>query len=346
MFAPFPYEALLDWHAANGRHGLPWRKGLPELPEKDRGYLVWLSEILLQQTQASRVAGYFERMVARFPDVESLATVDFETFFPYYDGLGYYSRARNLLAAAKEVATRFGGVFPRTTEDLRSLPGVGPYTAEAVRAFAYGIPTLPFDTNLEKVFSRYYFGSRFRKLSESEKSAIREAFVATSHDSRTVSGALMDYANLVSANSLGKVAWEAGLPGCEFVRTRGASEIRPKKAAERFPMKDGVLVAVLADHSGKTLISASEGSYEPFLIGPAEEDPRSAIKAAFERLGLSVSVRPPYSKGFCDGAPLAFFRCRVQTGAASGSAHPPEAFAKWWKGRSEGKENDFSVPPA
>lgn len=122
MFAKFPYENLLVWHEKHGRHDLPWRRGLNDRDEKARGYRVWLSEILLQQTQAPRVAPFFERMVERFPTVESLAETDFETFFPYYDGLGYYSRARNLLAAARKVATDFGGVFPKGTDALRTLP--------------------------------------------------------------------------------------------------------------------------------------------------------------------------------------------------------------------------------
>ena len=107
MFAKFPYGELLVWHEKHGRHTLPWRQGLGNFDEKARGYRVWLSEILLQQTQAPRVAPFFERMIERFPTVESLARTDFETFFPYYDGLGYYSRARNLLAAAKKVTEDF-----------------------------------------------------------------------------------------------------------------------------------------------------------------------------------------------------------------------------------------------
>lgn len=346
MFSKFPYEALLDWHEKHGRHDLPWRHGLSTWDEKTRGYRVWLSEILLQQTQAPRVAAFYERIVEKYPTVESLAETDFETFFPYYDGLGYYSRARNLLAAAKEVATKHGGVFPKETSALTALPGVGPYTAEAVRAFAYGIPTLPFDTNLEKVYSRYYFGSRFRKLSLAEKTEIAEAFVKTGLPARTVSGAFMDYANLVSANSVAKVDWKYALPGCRFQETLGTLENRAKKSAERFPIKDSVLVAALFDHSGKTLYG--DGSeYSPFFIAPTEGDPREAIKAHFLSRGIAVSVRPPYSKGFLDGAPLAFFRCRVQIGDASRlSEHGSEVFSAWWEGYSKGVHKDFSDSPA
>lgn len=348
MFARFPYESLLEWHEKHGRHDLPWREGFETLPEKDLGYRVWLSEILLQQTQAPRVAGFFQRILERFPTVESLSQTDFETFFPYYDGLGYYSRARNLLAAAQKVVREFGGVFPRETEALLTLPGVGPYTAEAVRAFAYGIATLPFDTNLEKVFSRYYFGTRFRKLTSEEKSEIAKGFRDSGFPARETSGALMDFANTVSLNAVPKIDWEGyPLEGCRFFETRGSLEIRPKKTADRFPTKDAALVAILFDHSGKMLFSENGGRYEPFVIAPTEGDPRKAIKNAFLAKGFSVSVRPAYSKGFLDGAPLAFFRCRVQTGAESDfSAFAPEEFSAWWKNRSERKETDFSKLPA
>lgn len=347
MFAKFPYENLLDWHEKYGRHDLPWRRDLSNWDEKTRGYRVWLSEILLQQTQAPRVAAYYERIVERYPTVEALAATDFETFFPYYDGLGYYSRARNLLAAAKEVASKQEGVFPRETSALTALPGVGPYTAEAVRAFAYGIPTLPFDTNLEKVFSRYYFGSRFRKLTPAEKVEIAEAFMKDGFPARTVSGALMDYANLVSVNSVAKIDWDAyALPGCRFQATLGTLEDRPKKTAERFPMKDSVLVAALFDHDGKTLYG-SAAKYAPFFVPPTEGDPRETIKAHFANMGFSVSVRPAYSKGFLDGAPLAFFRCRIQTGNPSNfEKYGPDVFAEWWEAHSENGHKDFAILPA
>lgn len=290
-------------------------------------------------------------MVARFPSVESLAQADFETFFPYYEGLGYYSRARNLLAAAKIVADRFDGMFPKTTEELRSLPGVGPYTAEAVRAFAYGVATLPFDTNLEKVFSRYHHGTRFQKLTTEEKSWIVRDFRESGFDAATVSGALMDFANLVSLNSKERVDWKNyPLIGCRFHETRGKLEVPQKRRMERFPMKDSVLVAVLTDHSGKVLycdesVQNGTGGYVPFLIPPAESDPREAIKEHFLKKGLAVSVRPPYSKGFLDGAPLAFFRCRVQTGNVPFGTFPKGGFGAWWMERSQGKDVDFSIRP-
>jgi adenine-specific DNA glycosylase len=137
-------------------------------------YRVWLSEILLQQTQASRVVGFFNRMIERFPTVEALAKTDYDTFFPYYQWLGYYSRARNILRTAKIIHEQYGWVFPRERELLIKLPGVWPYTAEAICAFGYGIPTLSWDTNLEKVFARYYHGTKAERLSKEEKGWIQK----------------------------------------------------------------------------------------------------------------------------------------------------------------------------
>lgn len=174
---PFPFEHLLNWYRSHGRHSLPWRRF--EEDENVRSYHVWLSEILLQQTQADRVIPFYEKMLERFPTVDTLAKADYETFFPYYSGLGYYSRARNLLKTAKVVHENFRGAFPKKSEELRSLLGIGAYTAEAIRAFAYGIPTLAFDTNLEKIFARYYHGSRFLKLSAPEKESILSDFLST-----------------------------------------------------------------------------------------------------------------------------------------------------------------------
>ena len=114
-----------------------------------------------------------------------------------------------MLATAKIVSDAYGGMFPKDTESLRSLPGIGPYTAEAIRAFAYDIPTLSFDTNLEKVFARYYRGSRFLRLSKSEKAEILEAFIKTDLSARTINAALMDFAALVSNNRKALVPIEA-----------------------------------------------------------------------------------------------------------------------------------------
>ena len=139
-------EDLLSWYDANAR-ALPWRG------ERDP-YRVWLSEIMLQQTQTQTVKGYYARFLERFPTVFDLAAADEETVLKLWEGLGYYSRARNLHAAARRVAADMGGRFPATAEALRRLPGVGPYAANAIASIAWGEPVPALDGNQARVLSR------------------------------------------------------------------------------------------------------------------------------------------------------------------------------------------------
>ena len=138
--------ALLAWFAASARD-LPWRRTLDP-------YHVWLSEIMLQQTQMDRAVSYFERFLARFPDIPSLAAAGEDEVLKLWEGLGYYSRARNLLRAARVVVREHGGVFPASFEAVRALPGVGPYTAGAVMSVAYNDHRPAVDANVERVLSR------------------------------------------------------------------------------------------------------------------------------------------------------------------------------------------------
>jgi A/G-specific adenine glycosylase len=144
-------ETLLAWYDRNRRR-MPWR-ALPG--EKPDPYRVWLSEIMLQQTTVTAVVPYFERFLARFPDVHALAAADEGAVMAAWAGLGYYARARNLHACAKAVAA-MGGRFPETVEGLRALPGIGPYTANAVAAIAFGVPVVPVDGNVERVTARLF----------------------------------------------------------------------------------------------------------------------------------------------------------------------------------------------
>jgi A/G-specific adenine glycosylase len=145
-------EALLDWYDRE-RRDLPWRlaPGEPADP-----YRVWLSEIMLQQTTVKAVIPYYERFLARWPTVEALAATDRDTVMSQWAGLGYYSRARNLHACARTVADQHGGRFPDTEDELRELPGIGPYTAAAIAAIAFGRPTTPVDGNVERVVARLF----------------------------------------------------------------------------------------------------------------------------------------------------------------------------------------------
>lgn len=115
---------------------------------------------MLQQTQVDRVIGYYNRFLLKYPTIESLAETNYDELFPYYQGLGYYGRARRMIELAKVVVEKYDGIFPDDFEKLRKLPGIGKYTAQALLAFGYDTPVLAMDANLQKIFARYYFGNR------------------------------------------------------------------------------------------------------------------------------------------------------------------------------------------
>jgi len=143
---------LLAWYDRHRRR-LPWR---PPAGVRADPYRVWLSEIMLQQTTVKAVGPYFEKFLARWPDVTALARASLDDVLRMWAGLGYYSRARNLYACAVAVMRDHGGVFPDSEEGLRSLPGIGPYTAAAIAAIAFDRRTMPVDGNIERVVSRLF----------------------------------------------------------------------------------------------------------------------------------------------------------------------------------------------
>ncbi|MEA3041777.1 MAG: A/G-specific adenine glycosylase [Sphingomonadales bacterium] len=145
-------QALLRWFAVDKRR-LPWRVEPGERPDP---YWVWLSEIMLQQTTVAHAAPYFERFSARWPTVEALAAAPEEQVMAAWAGLGYYARARNLIACARAVAIDLGGRFPETEEGLRKLPGIGRYTAAAIAAIAFGRRAVVVDANVERVVARLF----------------------------------------------------------------------------------------------------------------------------------------------------------------------------------------------
>ena len=137
---------LLEWYKANARP-LPWREDVTP-------YKVWVSEIMLQQTRIEAARGYYTRFMEAFPTVKALAEADPERVMKLWEGLGYYSRARNLYACAKKICAEYGGEFPGTAAELRTLPGIGDYTAGAVASLAFGQPEPAVDGNVLRVYAR------------------------------------------------------------------------------------------------------------------------------------------------------------------------------------------------
>jgi A/G-specific adenine glycosylase len=143
---------LLAWYDRH-RRSLPWRAAPGERQDP---YRVWLSEIMLQQTTVKAVGPYYARFLARWPTVEALAGAALEDVLKVWAGLGYYARARNLHACAKAVVERHGGSFPQNESELRTLPGIGDYTAAAIAAIAFDVQAMPVDGNIERVVTRLF----------------------------------------------------------------------------------------------------------------------------------------------------------------------------------------------
>lgn len=339
---PFLIE-ILAWYERSGRHSLPWRN-LESLSDTDRTYRVWLSEILLQQTQVSRVIPYYEHILEGFPNIHALARTDYDTFFPYYKGMGYYSRARNILRTAKIISEEYDWVFPESKEKLVVLPWVWEYTSEAIRAFGYGIATLAWDTNLEKVFSRILHGSRFVWLNRKEKAGIEERVFQSlwNKSAHHINAALMDWANLVDFNTKSQIDWEQYPRIGIFWTTHGASEEEKVKVNTSFPVPDARVVVFLhRDHSiyfsdpeGNSWVSKlpldifpkvqGRDTYFPFIFSPSESRyTRGYVQEYFrKKYGLEVSVRPIQRKGYTnDHAPFISMNAQIQTGKHNFTEH-------------------------
>jgi A/G-specific adenine glycosylase len=142
-------DAVLQWFEHHGRKDLPWQ-------QNPNPYRIWVSEIMLQQTQVSTVIPYFQRFMAAFPDVQSLAATDLDAVLHHWTGLGYYARARHLHRAAQTICIEHGGELPKDLTSLQALPGIGRSTAGAILAMAYGQRQAILDGNVKRVLCRYY----------------------------------------------------------------------------------------------------------------------------------------------------------------------------------------------
>jgi A/G-specific adenine glycosylase len=179
---------MVDWQRLHGRQSLPWQN------TRDP-YRVWLSEIMLQQTQVSTVLDYFPRFLARFPDVAALAAAPQDDVLALWSGLGYYSRARNLHQCAQAVMARFDGAFPRRAQELQTLPGIGRSTAAAIAAFCFDERAAILDGNVKRVLTRVLGYGADLAVAQNEKALwalAQELLPAQTADMPTYTQALMD----------------------------------------------------------------------------------------------------------------------------------------------------------
>lgn len=285
-------DALLDWFSRH-RRDLPWRRTYEP-------YHVWVSEIMLQQTQMERGVAYFERWMERFPDVAALAGAHEDEVMKHWEGLGYYSRARNLHKAAREVHERLGGRLPDTVEGLQSLPGVGPYTARAVASIAFGRDVCVIDANVERVASRLYDIDVPVKSRQARAEIERRcAALLPPGLARDFNQAMMELGSLVcSPRNPACVA--CPLAGWCRARALGVQEDRPITAAAPQPvyltMATGVLVhdgLVLAQKRMPDDIWANLWEFPGGMVETGESPQQAVIREYLEETNLAVNHPEP-----------------------------------------------------
>jgi len=275
---------LILWQSCHGRHGLPWQAE-GESPDP---YPIWLSEIMLQQTQVDTVIPYYQRFLARFPDIASLAVAEEDEILALWSGLGYYSRARNLHAAARVIQHQHAGRFPREHTAIQALPGIGRSTAAAIAAFAFNQCLAILDGNVKRVLARVFGveGWPGDKAVETRLWELAEALLPE-HGIRAYTQGIMD---------LGATVCTRGSPRCgacplteECVAHREGRQKelpgpRPKKG---LPEKSTAMLVMV--HAGEVLLEKRPGSgIWGGLWSLPECLPNEEVDQAAKRLGLHV----------------------------------------------------------
>jgi A/G-specific adenine glycosylase len=250
---------LTGWFLENQRT-LPWRESYDP-------YEVWVSEIMLQQTQVETVVPYFERWIATFPTVKKLAKAEEQSVMGLWAGLGYYSRARNLMAAAKKLAEDHGGKIPCDYEALRSLPGIGQYTAGAILSIAFNQPFPVVDGNVRRVLSRIYGweDDSPKRLWEAAERLVKQA------EPRLINQAIMELGATVCSFRAPRCLICPVQRACVAYKTGKQQDIPPvKKRPETVRVP---LFAVLCEKNGRHLMRQAKGLWEfPMFNGlPAGE---------------------------------------------------------------------------
>jgi len=273
---------LLDWFDAHGRHDLPWQH--PRTP-----YRVWLSEIMLQQTQVATVIPYFERFLAALPDLRALAAADPDRVLALWSGLGYYSRARNLHRAARTCMERHGGALPTTLEDLVALPGIGRSTAAAILAQAHGQREAILDGNVKRVLARH---AGVDGIVDAPATLKRLWEIADAHLPAT---RLADYTQALM--DLGATVCVRRAPACARCPVRGDCVALAEARVEELPTRRRVrakphrtiAMLVVRDHDGRVLLARRppSGIWGGLWSLPESADDPDALRECRRRIGAA-----------------------------------------------------------
>jgi A/G-specific adenine glycosylase len=316
---------LLDWYYKYGRT-LPWR----DHPDP---YAVWVSEVMLQQTRVETVIPYFEKWMNLFPDVVTLANASEQDVLNAWEGLGYYSRARNLHKAAKMITEKFNGKLPRDLEDLRSLPGIGRYTVGAIASMAFGMDQPALDGNLKRVYSRLF------DLSEAVDSPTGEKLLWDLATKNLPKGQAGDYNQAMM--DLGATICLPKNPRCLLcplmniceARKNGTQSLRPvmkpKKIAPHYVHAAAVIVdrgrVLLAQRPSKGLLGGMWEFPNARVEGDSAKELTNAINAAYR-----LRVRRKEALGVVQHA-YTHFKVTVHAFRCESVSIPKSKNLKWVK---------------
>ena len=326
--SPFA-ETMVAWQKAHGRHHLPWQN-------TQDPYRVWLSEIMLQQTQVSTVLGYYEKFLQNFPTVAELAAAPEDKVMGLWSGLGYYSRARNLHQCAKDVVTRFGGSFPPTSAQLITLPGIGRSTAAAVASFCFSERVAIMDGNVKRVLTRYWAYDADLSVSQNEKALWQLAENALPQ--RQLKTAMPRYSQALM--DLGATICLPRKPNCQACPVRQDCKAFELGEPEKFPVKtrkikrsSEVLWLLLAHNStGKVWLEKrpSKGIWASLYSLPLF-DSEASLRAVFPN-DVELSVLPSFKHVLTHKD----LHCHVVKVKLKREPQTPQSGA-WWS------ENDWNL---
>ena len=225
-------NTLLHWYQDHGRKHLPWQQDISP-------YRVWVSEIMLQQTQVATVIPYFERFMERFPDVFALAQAEQDDVLHLWTGLGYYARGRNLHACARTLAEQYQGEFPKSVEQLSALPGIGRSTAGAIASISMGIRAPILDGNVKRVLTRYFAVEGWPGTTVVQKRLWDIAERLTpNHSYREYTQVIMDLGATLCTRSKPACGICPLLPGCQGYQTGKPTQFPNSKPKKEKPTKD------------------------------------------------------------------------------------------------------------
>jgi len=302
-------ERLIAWQKSAGRHDLPWQQ------TRDP-YRIWLSEIMLQQTQVATVIPYFERFLARFPTLSDLAEAPQDAVIEHWAGLGYYARARNLHRCAQQLVAVDGEKWPISTAQLCALPGIGRSTAAAIAAFAFGQRAAILDGNVKRVLCRQFGVEGFPGATAVDRSlwTLAESLLPASEIEAYTQG-LMDLGATLCTRSRPRCADCPVSADCVARRDGRQSELPASRPRPAVPERSATFVLIL--HDGRLLLERRppSGIWGGLLVPPEGE-----VNQVLANLGLStVSQRllPPLKHAFTHfRLTLQPVLCAVETGPA------------------------------